>query len=469
MGVALIHSFTVYRQRGAFKRWSVMCACLTFAFVIVGTFISRSGLVQSVHAFEGDNVSLVLFGGLIAASVLAGIVGLIVRWKSFGPAKAGGDDISSMMSKDAAYYFNNLIMIVFTLMLTFMTIAPALPFNLKFSTGTYDAIARPLGILYLIVLTACPLLSWGKTEGKQFWKRARIPGACALVLFAVLMFYYATYLLPSYQANVAYYQELAAQGSVSASEMLSTLGPAWYYNGLTVVGLLVASLLLFNSLFMLGRGIRAYREKHGGNVFGAAFGMLANRAASFGGFVSHLAMAVILVGLIGSSMFVTERVGYVGYDEATDSTTEDFTIQDFTLKYTSNTIEEMANGDDILYTVNYDVFKDGEFVGSVSPAVQLVQSTQQQKLVAGVISFPTEDLFVVYKGVNTNGDFSMDVRVNPLITPVWVGFGLLMLGVLIATAGRRGAKRGKQAEEVSDDLPREDSAAKVDEKKREEA
>ena len=63
----------------------------------------------------------------------------------------------------------------------------------------------------------------------------------------------------------------------------------------------------------------------------------------------------------------------------------------------------MANGDDILYTVNYDVFKDGEFVGSVSPAVQLVQSTQQQKLVAGVISFPTEDLFVVYKGVNTNG------------------------------------------------------------------
>ena len=129
----------------------------------------------------------------------------------------------------------------------------------------------------------------------------------------------------------------------------------------------------------------------------------------------------------------------------------------------------MANGDDILYTVNYDVFKDGEFVGSVSPAVQLVQSTQQQKLVAGVISFPTEDLFVVYKGVNTNGDFSMDVRVNPLITPVWVGFGLLMLGVLIATAGRRGAKRGKQAEEVSDDLPREDSTAKVDEKKREEA
>ena len=75
VGVALIHSFTVYRQRGAFKRWSVMCACITFAFVIVGTFISRSGLVQSVHAFEGDPVSLVLFGALIVVALLAGVVG----------------------------------------------------------------------------------------------------------------------------------------------------------------------------------------------------------------------------------------------------------------------------------------------------------------------------------------------------------------------------------------------------------
>lgn len=72
VGVALIHSFTVYRQRGAFKRWSVFCACLTFCFVVLGTFITRSGLVQSVHAFEGDPVSLVMFGALIICSLLAG-------------------------------------------------------------------------------------------------------------------------------------------------------------------------------------------------------------------------------------------------------------------------------------------------------------------------------------------------------------------------------------------------------------
>lgn len=446
VGVALIHSFTVYRQRDAFKRWSVMCACLTFAFVIVGTFISRSGLVQSVHAFEGDPVSLALFGILIGASILAGIVGLLVRWKSFGPV-GSGDDVENMLSKDAAYYFNNVIMVVFAILLTYMTVSSALPSFLPFggqsvSAGTYNAIARPLGVIYLAILAVCPLLSWGRTNGKQFWKRARVPGVCAIVLFAVLMFYFATYLLPSYN-------DILAAGGTGADGLLEQ-GPPWYYNGLTVVGLLVASLLFFNSLFMLGRAIRGYQKGHGGNVLSAIWGMLAHRASAFGGFVAHFGMAVILIGLIGSSMYVTEKTGYVKYDSEAD-TAETFVIQDFELRYTGNVIEEQENGDDILYTVNFDVYKDGEFVGAVNPTVQFVQSTQQQKLVASVISFPTEDLFVVYKGVNGDGDFSMDVRVNPLISEVWIGFFLLMAGVLVATVGGRGASRKLASDGASDD------------------
>lgn len=81
------------------------------------------------------------------------------------------------------------------------------------------------------------------------------------------------------------------------------------------------------------------------------------------------------------------------------------------------------NQDDTFYELDFDVYRDGEYVGHVHPSVQLVQSTQQQKLNAGVIGFPLEDLFVVYKGVNDEGAFAMDVRVNPLVTFVWVGFG----------------------------------------------
>lgn len=438
VGVALIHSFTVYRQRGAFKRWSVMCACITFAFVVVGTFISRSGLVQSVHAFEGDPVSLVLFGALIAVALLAGIVGLIVRWKSFGPAADGSDEVEHLLSKEGAYYFNNVIMVVFATLLAYLTISSALPDFLPFggqtvSSGTFNAIARPLGVVYLAILAICPLLAWDTTLRAKFLKQARIPAICAVVLFVVLAVYWGTYLVPSYDAIIA-------AGGTTAEELASD-GPAWYYNGLALVGFFVASVLFFNSLFMLGRAIGAYKKAHGCGALAAFGGCLRNNAARFGGFLSHAAMAVILVGLIGSSMYVTEKVAYIGYDESTDTAAENFTIKDYELAYTSNSVTEVNGGNDILYTVNYDVYKDGNYIGSVSPAVQLAQKTQQQKLVASVISLPGEDLFVVYRGVNNDGAFSMDVRVNPLISLVWVGFGLLMVGVCVATLGRRRASR----------------------------
>ncbi|WP_297673466.1 heme lyase CcmF/NrfE family subunit [Slackia sp.] len=440
VALALVHSFTVYRKRGAFKRWSVMCACLAFAFVVVGTFITRSGVVQSVHAFEGDPVSLMLFGGLIVVAVLMGLVGLAIRWKSF----ASDDAIESMASKAAAYYFNNVIMIVFTFVLCYLTVASALPTFLPFggqslSAGTYDAIARPLGIVYCFIIAVCPLLAWTKTDRKEFFRLAKVPAICAAVLFVVLIAYFATTLYPAYDAIIqAGSAQGASQAAVTAAEELLSEGPVWYYNGLAVVGFAVASLLFFNTLFMIARAASKRAKATGKNPVAAFFGMLGSNSSKYGGYIAHFAMSIILVGLIGSSMFVTEKTDYVAFDEEAD-TAENFVIDDYELRYTGSDVETMPNGDDILYRVEFDVYdaNTGSYVGHVNPSVQLVASTQQTKLNASVISFPTEDLFVVYRGVNDAGDLSMDVRVNPLVSFAWVGFALLMLGTAIALFGRR--------------------------------
>lgn len=425
VGVALIHSFTIYRQRGAFKRWSVMCACITFSFVVLGTFITRSGLVQSVHAFEGDPVSLMLFLALIVLSLLAGAVGLTVRRKSFEAESKTDEDIDSLVSRDAAYYVNNLVMVVFACLLAYMTISSALPEFLPFgkqslTAGTYNAVARPLGIAYLALLAVCPLLGWRKTEGRAFWKNAKVPGICALVLFAVLMVYFFTYLLPSYNAM------LDAGGSVA--EGLLEQGPPMYYNGLAVVGFAVASVLFFNAGFMVVRMLRKTTVPW------------RRRFSKLGGSVAHAAMAIILIGLIGSSMYVTEVTEYLPYDEESDSSSETLTVQGYELTYTGSTTEESADGDDVFYGLSFDVTKDGRSVGSVAPAMQVMESTQQQKLIASVMGFPLEDLFVVYRGMGVDGSLSMDVRVNPLISFVWAGFALLMAGALIACFAKRGGK-----------------------------
>ena len=416
--VALVHTLTVYRQRGAFKRWAVMCACLAFTFVIVATFITRSGIVQSVHAFAGDPVSLALFGGLIAVSVVVPLIGIIVRWKSFGPDSEGADDIENMLSKEAAYYFNNVIMIVFTLLLTYMTVSSALPAWMPFggnSLGTtaYEAIARPLGIVYLLILAVCPLLAWGKTDAKAFIRQARIPAVCAIVLFALLVFWWATQFAPVYDA-------MMAKGDANAQTLLEA-GPPWYYNGLAVVGLLVASLLFFNAAFMFVRSLKAPTK----------------RASGIGGAFAHVAMAVILVGLIGSNMYVYEESGYMAYDEASD-TAEPLNVREYRLEYSGNEItDNTAENGTVLYEVTFDVYKDGAYIGQTSPSIQVDAITQQQKVNAGVVGFPEEDLFVVYRGTNMQGDFSLDVRVNQFIVLVWIGFGMLMAGTLFALVGRR--------------------------------
>ncbi|WP_261429023.1 heme lyase CcmF/NrfE family subunit [Berryella wangjianweii] len=440
VGVALIHTFTVYRQRGAFKRWAVMCSCLAFSFVIVGTFIARSGLVQSVHAFASDPVSLWLFGGLILLSVAAGLVGLAVRWKKFGPDTEGADDVENMLSREAAYYFNNVIMIMFTLVLTYMTVAQALPSWLPFGgeslgSSAYDALAHPLGIFYLLIMAFGPMMGWGRTDLKSFLREARVPAACALVLFALLMAYYLTNLLPAYNAMIV-------SGSKAANKMLEQ-GPSWYYNGLAVLGLLTASLLFFNSLFKLMRTVRAYARAKGLNPVAAIPRAFWNRPATLGGFVAHVSLGIILVGLIGSSMFVTEKTAYLPYDQATDSARESFTIQEYELCFKGSSVTPDAEAHKVVYETRFDVYKNGKLVGEAKPQVELNQITQAQKLNAHVLSFPDEDLFVVYRGVNADGDLSMDVRVNPLVQLVWWGFGLLILGGILAVAGRRGP-RGRQ-------------------------
>lgn len=436
--VALVHTFTVYIQRGAFKRWAVMCACLAFTFVIVATFITRSGIVDSVHAFDGDPVSLTLFGALIAVSIIVPLVLIIMRWKSFTADTEGADDVENILTKDGAYYFNNVIMIVFALLLTYMTLTSALPSWLPFggdSLGktSYEAIARPLGIVYLLILAVCPLLAWGKTDMRKFLMQARIPALCALVLFAFLAFWWATELLPIYDG-------MMAKNNSNSLAMLEA-GPDWYYNGLALVGFLVASLLFFNAAFMFVRNIRVPKK----------------RGAAIGGGFAHVAMAVILIGLIGSSMYVYEESGYMevqlessGEHSAEDAeqdavivSAEPFTVQEYRLEYVSdNVVDNTTAANNVVYEVTFDVFRNDQLIGQVTPSVQLDTVTQQQKLNAAVISFPEEDLFVVYRGVNNAGSFSLDVRVNPFIQLVWIGFGMLMIGTFAALVGPR---RGRAA------------------------
>jgi cytochrome c-type biogenesis protein CcmF len=444
VGVALLHTFTIYRKRGSFRRWAVLCSCLAFAFVILGTFITRTGIVASVHAFQQDTVSFGLFIGLMALVMLAAIGGLAWRWQSFGPRRteADGDQTESLISRDVAYYFNNIVMLIAAFLLAYMTLTSILPSWLPFGgmsldTSAYQAIARPAGVLYCALLAFCPLLAWGKTGREELLRRARpiIPGA--LIVFVLLLVFFATNLAPRYETT------LATGGSAAIA--LAGFGPRWYYYALTILACAVAAWVASAALVQLVSALRRSGTHEQAepkeeetlptsepDKIQKPARRLHLQLARIGGSVAHLGIAFCLVGLVGSSMYVSEVSVAVPPVEGAV-----FVYDDFTFEYRGFSAETLENGDE-LARVGFAVYNaDGRQISILEPGIQYALSTQQQKLVVAIYSTPTYDIFAVFNGLDSDGKISLDLKINPLISCVWIGFGLLILGPAIACFARR--------------------------------
>lgn len=428
VAVAMLHSFTVYRKRAMMKGWSLLCATLTFVFVVLGTFITRSGLVESVHAFSSDPVSTYLFLSMMLLSLGALLVLWLVRRARF----ASEDDIESVASKNGSYYLTNIIMVFSAVLLAYFTVASALPSwlplgGMTVGTSAYETIARPLGVVFCALAAVCPFLAWKKTDGAEFWKNLRVPAVIAAVLFVALAGHWATNLLPAYQAN------LAQADAVAAAE-LAAMGPAWYYNGVALLGLLVAALLVAASAYLVVRGVRARMKNKSENAGTALVRLFAKSPAQAGGYLTHLGMGVVLVGLVGSAMFVTDRTFYIAQEGQTVE------IGSYTL-----TLESQQSYYDADYNSCSDVVlavtHDGKDLGTVNPTLQFTAKSYygQSRVEAKTLSTPFEDLFIVYQGHNTDGSVVVNARINPMIVLVWAGFAVMTVGIVCATLPKRGS------------------------------
>lgn len=417
-GVGLIHSFTVYRRRGGFKRWTVMNAAMTFALVILGTFITRSGVVQSVHAFEKDPVSLVLFLTMIVGAVIAAAAGLWYRRETF----AGNDEFESLTSKESAYYFNNVIMLVSALVVAYLTISSALPSWLplggqSMAATTYNLLARPLGVLYVFIIAVCPVLVWRKTDGATFWSRIRFPLIGAALLFALLMMEWAVNLRPVYAAMVA--------GGGTNAGAFRAFGPEAIYSLIALLGLLAASLLISNTVWLFVDGARKRAAARDVSFPSALGGILFRARSQSGGYLAHIGMGIILVGLVGSSMYVRDVRTLVA---ATPGST--FTVSDYTFTYKGTQDVQKPNGD-TRSVATFGVSHDGRQLGDITPGQTRFAQQDQTRLDASVMSEPLRDIFVVWEG-DQGGQLSMNVKINPLISFAWAGFVLLLLGTALA-------------------------------------
>jgi cytochrome c-type biogenesis protein CcmF len=412
-GVGLLHSFTVYRRREGFKAWAVVMATFSFVFVILATFITRSGVVESVHAFEKDFLSLGLFLAMMVIALLVGLGGLAMRAATF----RSRDEFESLTSKEAAYYFNNVLMLVAAIIVSGLTLAPAFG-GLKFSAGSYDNIARPVGILYVAILVLCPILSWRATDRETFWKRARVPVLGGLGLGAVLVAVWYLQLLPIFQ-----------RGNPAAGNMLMSL----WYNGQAVAGLLVAGIAIVMPLYLFWTGASARAKSKKTSVGAALLAILGKARSQSGGYIAHLGIGVILVGLVGSSMFVEDVPGVVQTTAG-----QSFSAGGYTFVFNKMDEKQLANGD-VLTRAIFDLKRaNGASAGQVGPAELFNAVSQQATRDVAIIQEPLRDVFVVLEdSAQGKGPLKLNVKINPLISFTWAGFVLLVLGTVLAVWPKR--------------------------------
>ncbi len=416
-GVGLLHSFTVYRRREGFRRWSVMLAAITFVLVLLGTFITRSGVVQSVHAFQQDPWSLYWFLAMMVGSLVVATVGVLLRKEEFGE----GEQFEALLSKEGSYYFNNVLMLVASVLIAYWTLAPALPGWLPgggqtFGPPTYDAVARPVGILYALIMAVCPILSWRATDKAVFWKRVKWPLAGAAVLGALLMIVYATQLWPIHAANTA--------GDPSP---LTSAVHGWE----AIIGLLVASLAISLPIYLFVDGARKRAAARDEGFGSSLLSILTKARTQSGGYLSHLGVGIILVGLVGSSMFVDDLTFNVPNEPGAQ-----VEAGGYTFVYEGLREETKVNGD-VSTVAQFAVLEDGAREGTLEPSILYHARQGQTTRNVDIVYEPLRDVFFIFEGLNQDDTLAVNIKVNPLISFAWLGFAVLTLGTTLAVWPKR--------------------------------
>ena len=345
---ALLHSFTLYKARGLFKRWSLGLAVLTFWFTILATWTTRTGLISSVHAF-GKNPVLIWILSTFLVVTAVGSIGLIAwRWRTF----ESHDDVESWLSRDFLYYVTNLLLTLFAVAVAFATVAVPLIFpDRAVGASTYDLVARPLGVVILAMIAVCPLLAWRKTDGAQLRKTLILP-TVTMVLSVPL------WLFLGFQSNI------------------------WGFIGMLVCGFAFGAVIQF----VLRSAKRAAgRDKSLWSGLGKAFTGSRTRTAAY---VVHMGMVLVVAGLLGSTVYKVEQSTIVKVKPG-----ETASLNGYTLTYKDMT-ESTGAQNSTRAVATFDVTRDGRSLGVVEPHTDVFPMSGAA-VRAVILGRPFEDLFVV--------------------------------------------------------------------------
>ena len=384
---AMLHAMTLYRTRGIFKRWALGSAALTFFFVILATWTTRTGLISSVHAFGRNEVLIDILSTLLVGSALLSAGLLTWRWRRF----ASGAPIESVVSREFLYYLTALLLVLFASAIAFSTVVVPLLFDRTVGPDTYDVFAKPLGVVVLALVALCPLLAWRRTEGAALRRVLTLPLATAVLSVPLWLAF-------GFQSNV------------------------WGFVGLVICGFAFGAVLQF--VVNAARRAAGPGRSWWAGLRRALFGSRTRSAA----YLAHLGMVLIVIGLLGSTVYRIEATKIVPAEAGQTAS-----VGDYTLTFTGMR-EDVGPQNAQRALATFEVTDaDGNVLGTVEPHTDIYE-VSGAAVRAVILGRPFEDLFVTPdEGFGPESEaIALRMIVFPLVRWLWIGSILLCVGAAVS-------------------------------------
>ncbi len=404
-GTAFLHSVMMQEKRGMMKNWNVWLIFSTFLLTLLGTFLTRAGLVSSVHAFAESDIGY-WFSAFMAITL--GVC-LFTFFLNRDHLKSE-NTLESLVSRESSFLFNNMVLLAACFTVLWGTLFPVLSEwvnGTKTTVGApfYNRVNIPIGLFLLMLTGLGPLLAWRATSLRTIRRNFILPGAAFAIAAASLMI-----------------------GGLRPW----TGGDDWQAQFFSLLAYSLAAFVVtaISSEFL--RGANVVATQTGQNIVFAAATLASRNTRRYGGYLVHFGIVVMFIGIAGGA-FNQSHEQEMGFGDETRIGPYRIVCQSYTQD--SNAV----------YDTDYallDVYKGNKKITQLAPEHRFYHASQTPSTIVALHSTPLADLYVIFQGRNADTNKpNIKVFLNPLIVWIWIGVLIVIAGTLFALVPSALARR----------------------------
>ena len=397
---AFLHSIQIQENRGMLKVWNMVLVVITFLLTLFATFLTRSGLIESVHSFAQNLTIAYIFlgfmGGLAAFSLLLIVYRL--------PLLRSENQIQSFLSRESAFLFNNLLLVGITFAVAWGTLFPLITegfFGETINVGPpfYNRVNIPIGLMLLALMGIGPVIAWRRASPRNLRRNFVLPLAAGVVVLGALLL-----------AGVRHSMALATFG-VSAFVMAIVVREFW-------------------------KGTKARARIAGEGVFSAFRGLVRRNRRRWGGYVVHAGVVVVFTGLAGAAfdVVVEQELAPGEAISVRSAFGNEYRLVYESLSHSRPRAAEDVAENDWRWTALMTIYRNGERIGVTRPERRIYPVMEQQSTEVGIASSVLEDLYVIPKDVDLDSGAErvvFEVKALPLVPWIWCGGLVVAIGAVV--------------------------------------